>query len=173
MKLSSTFLNLYGWLCLSLSVSAFAHGPQAINSKLLEQHARRKTSLSPRFTLQDSRPSGLVAASNTTGEFPEQWFTQPTDHFSQDPQTFKQRYWVNKRHYIPGTNGPVIVIDAGETSGEDRLPFLETGIAEILANATGGIGVVLEHRYVRRSPTSSSSSPAHPSDYLSTGTMVS
>jgi hypothetical protein len=149
MKLSSTPLNLYGWLCLSLSVSGFAHGPQAINSKLLEQHARRKTSLSPRFALQDSRPSGLAAASNATGGFPEQWFTQPIDHFSQDSQTFKQRYWINKRHYIPG--GPVIVIDAGEASGEDRLPFLDTGIAEILANATGGIGVVLEHRYVRPS----------------------
>ena len=41
----------------------------------------------------------------------------------------------------------VIVLDGGETSGEDRLPFLDTGIVEILARATGGIGVVLEHRY--------------------------
>jgi hypothetical protein len=40
------------------------------------------------------------------------------------------------------------MIDGGETSGEDRLPFLDTGVADILAKATGGIGVVLEHRYV-------------------------
>ena len=78
-------------------------------------------------------------------EFPEQWFEQPLDHFSNDPHSFKQRYWVNKRHYKKG--GPVIVLDGGETSGEDRLPFLDTGIVEILTKATNGLGVVLEHRY--------------------------
>jgi hypothetical protein len=60
---------------------------------------------------------------------------------------FKQRYWVNKRHYKEGGGGPVIVLDGGETSGEDRIPFLDTGIVDILAKATGGVGVVLEHRY--------------------------
>ena len=30
---------------------------------------------------------------------------------------------------------------------QERLPFLDTGIVEILARATGGIGIVLEHRY--------------------------
>ena len=44
----------------------------------------------------------------------------------------------------PGT--PVIVIDGGETNWEDRLSFLDTGIADILEQATGGVGVVLEHR---------------------------
>ncbi|KAF8845504.1 peptidase S28 [Paxillus ammoniavirescens] len=80
-------------------------------------------------------------------EFPEQFFTQPTDHAEPSQGTFKQRYWVNTRHYVPGSGGPVIVLDGGETSGEDRLPFLDTGIVEILANATGGVGVILEHRY--------------------------
>lgn len=78
-------------------------------------------------------------------EFAEQWFEQPLDHFSNDSHTFLQRYWVNDRHYKEG--GPVIVLDGGETSGEDRIPFLDTGIVEILANATHGLGVVLEHRY--------------------------
>ena len=41
----------------------------------------------------------------------------------------------------------MIVLDGGETSGKNRIPFLDTGIVEILANATGGLGVVLEHRY--------------------------
>lgn len=41
----------------------------------------------------------------------------------------------------------MFVLDGGETSGEDRLPFLDTGIADILPKATGGIGIVLEHRY--------------------------
>ena len=30
---------------------------------------------------------------------------------------------------------------------KDRLPFLDTGIVEILAKATNGLGIVLEHRY--------------------------
>lgn len=34
-----------------------------------------------------------------------------------------------------------------EQETQDRLPFLDTGIVEILARATGGVGVVLEHRY--------------------------
>lgn len=29
----------------------------------------------------------------------------------------------------------------------DRLPFLDTGIMDILAKATNGLGIVLEHRY--------------------------
>ena len=32
-------------------------------------------------------------------------------------------------------------------SFQDRLPFLDTGIVEILARATNGVGIVLEHRY--------------------------
>lgn len=87
-----------------------------------------------------------IAVEPDYSEFREQWFEQPLDHFAEnDHHTFKQRYWVNKRHYKKG--GPVIVLDGGETSGEDRLPFLDTGIVEILTKATDGLGVVLEHRY--------------------------
>ncbi|KAF8717707.1 Peptidase S28, partial [Rhizoctonia solani] len=75
-----------------------------------------------------------------------QYFKQPLDHFDKSVNgTFGQRYWVNKEYYEPG--GPVFVLDGGETSGEDRLPFLQTGILAILANATKGLGIVLEHRY--------------------------
>ncbi|KAF8316052.1 hypothetical protein DL93DRAFT_2193817 [Clavulina sp. PMI_390] len=81
-------------------------------------------------------------------EFPEQYFEQPIDHWApENPGVFGQRYWVNARHWKKDGGGPVIVIDGGETSGEDRLPFLDTGIADILAHATGGLGIVLEHRY--------------------------
>ncbi|KAL7421306.1 Serine carboxypeptidase S28 [Cryptotrichosporon argae] len=74
------------------------------------------------------------------------YHTQPVSHF--DPAvngTFGQRYWADASAYTPG--GPVFVLDGGETSGEDRLPFLEHGILQILANATGGLAIVLEHRY--------------------------
>ena len=163
MRLSSAFLTLCGSLSLSLHVAALAHSPQAINRWLLE----RSPSFS-RFTIQDAQSEGSLAASNMDGEFPEQWFTQPLDHFSKGSPTFRQRFWVNKRHYVPGNNGPVIVIDGGETSGEDRLPFLDTGIADILAQATGGVGVVLEHRYVRMGGVATC-----PSNHLSAVTMVS
>lgn len=86
------------------------------------------------------QPRAASAAS-----FPVFNFTQPLDHFKKTGFTFNQRFWVSTRHYAPG--GPVIVLDGGETSGEDRLPFLDTGIVDILANATHGLGVILEHRY--------------------------
>ena len=59
--------------------------------------------------------------------------------------TWNQRFWVSDRHYVSG--GPVFVLDGGEDTGEDRLPYLDTGIVDILTNATGGLGIVLEHRY--------------------------
>jgi hypothetical protein len=45
----------------------------------------------------------------------------------------------------------VIVLDSGESSGQGRLPYLQQGIVQILANATGGLGIVLEHRYYGQS----------------------
>ncbi|KAF8651928.1 hypothetical protein AX16_004572 [Volvariella volvacea WC 439] len=97
---------------------------------------------------QPQRPFNVKPSPTT---FRARWFRQPLDHFAKDGSggghTWHQRYWVNLRHYRPRLGAPVIVIDGGETSGEDRLPFLDTGIAEILARAMGGIGIVLEHRY--------------------------
>ncbi|EIN12709.1 peptidase S28 [Punctularia strigosozonata HHB-11173 SS5] len=90
--------------------------------------------------------------SSALPSFEAYWFEQPLDHFArEDTQTWRQRYWINTRHYKPNSSAPVIVLDGGETSGANRLPFLDTGIVEILAKATGGVGVVLEHRYYGRS----------------------
>jgi hypothetical protein len=58
-----------------------------------------------------------------TYDFRAQWFEQPLDHFAKHSgHSWHQRFWVNSRHYKPGTNAPVIVIDGGETSGEVSRP---------------------------------------------------
>lgn len=81
------------------------------------------------------------------------YLTVPLDHFHNDSlydphtnETFRLRYWFDASHYKEGA-GPVIVLQGGETSGTDRLPFLQKGIIAQLAKATNGLGVVLEHRY--------------------------
>lgn len=77
--------------------------------------------------------------------FPQYNFSQPLDHSEHIGFPFNQRYWVSDRYYKPG--GPVIVLDSGESSGTERLPYLQQGIVDILTNATGGLGIILEHRY--------------------------
>lgn len=76
----------------------------------------------------------------------------PVDHFHNDStyephsdDTFPLRFWFDASHYKSG--GPVIVLQGGETGGDDRLPYLQKGLLAQLAKATNGIGVVLEHRY--------------------------
>lgn len=45
-----------------------------------------------------------------------EWFRQPLDHFyNETGDTWLQRYWVSTRHYKPGSGGPVVVLDGGET----------------------------------------------------------
>ncbi|GJJ10727.1 hypothetical protein Clacol_004954 [Clathrus columnatus] len=81
-------------------------------------------------------PSGIVLAT----------FTQPLDHF--DPtntHTFEQQYWVNAEFYKDG--GPVFVIDSGEGPGAARIPFIQNGVAAKVCNATGGLALILQHRY--------------------------
>ena len=41
----------------------------------------------------------------------------------------------------------MILLQSGETSVTNRLPYLQKGIVYQLAKATGGMGVILEHRY--------------------------
>ncbi|KAI0742186.1 peptidase S28 [Irpex lacteus] len=124
-------------------------GAQGINLWKLNKLASEYSQAS--LNVQGSQQTPLELNARPYLEFPAHWFIQPVDHFSNSSETFRQRYWINTRHYKPRTGAPVIVIDGGETSGEDRLPFLDTGIADIVAKATGGIGVVLEHRYTGES----------------------
>lgn len=156
MRLTASFTCLSSLILATLASATTPTSPQHVNFWKLEARARaleasRSVKTSP-LALQDSttgftfQPPGPQQHSDYS-EFPEQFFEQPIDHTDLSQGTFKQRYWISTRHYVPGSGGPVIVLDGGETSGEDRLPFLDTGIVEILTNATGGVGVVLEHRY--------------------------
>ncbi|BGP26294.1 extracelular serine carboxypeptidase [Rhodotorula toruloides] len=89
-----------------------------------------------------------------TATHQEHFFDQLVSH---DPhiapttpgETWQQRYWFDATFYKPG--GPVFLLDAGETDGEGRLPFLSQGILRILSEATGGLGIVFEHRYYGKS----------------------
>ncbi|KAH7883989.1 peptidase S28 [Phlebopus sp. FC_14] len=156
--IAATIVSLF-FLALTHAVtpSRRPFSPQDINLWRLEARIKAaRASQASHLTLQDPGSTGFAFglseysdAPNT--KFPDQYFTQPIDHFNASHGTFGQRYWVNKRHYVPGSGGPVIVLDGGETSGENRIPFLDTGIVDILAKATGGVGVVLEHRYYGKS----------------------
>ena len=80
------------------------------------------------------------------------YFDQLIDHFPHSaryapstPGTFQQRYWFDDTHYKPG--GPIFLYIGGEVDGTARFSNLQTGIINILMNATGGLGVILENRY--------------------------
>ncbi|KAJ3833081.1 serine carboxypeptidase S28-domain-containing protein [Lentinula raphanica] len=156
MILRTVVLAILGCLTHASNPHLLKLGPQGVNLWKLEQ-------LHSRSSQQPRKDSLLVQGASeasfhpsfehgTKPEFTAQWFEQPLDHFGGSTNdTFMQRYWINTRHYQPGTGAPVIVLDGGETNGEAsatrKIPFLDTGIVDILAQATGGLGVVLEHRY--------------------------
>ena len=85
-------------------------------------------------------------------QYPAHIIDMPIDHFPNNPRyaphtnaTFAQRYYFDPTYYKPG--GPIYLYIGGETSGPSRFSNLETGIIQILMNATGGLGVILENRY--------------------------
>ncbi|KAI1661656.1 peptidase S28 [Daldinia decipiens] len=82
------------------------------------------------------------------------YFDQKVNHFPDNELfsksnlsrgTFKQRYYFDSSYYKPG--GPVYLYISGETSGPSRFSNLQTGIIQILMQATNGLGVILENRY--------------------------
>ncbi|KDE05232.1 hypothetical protein MVLG_04367 [Microbotryum lychnidis-dioicae p1A1 Lamole] len=97
-----------------------------------------------------SRDVAVRLAPRDEPEYQAYTFDQLVSHLDSVPapvkgQTFKQRYWMNAKHYKRG--GPVFLLDAGETNGKERFPFWRQGILEILSKAHNGIGIILEHRY--------------------------
>ncbi|KAF2704383.1 hypothetical protein K504DRAFT_390113 [Pleomassaria siparia CBS 279.74] len=99
--------------------------------------------------LRNGEPEKRQAA---TAAYAAHTIDMPIDHFLSNPRykphangTFKQRYFFDSSYYKPG--GPVFLYIGGETSGESRFSNLQTGIIQILMEATNGLGVILENRY--------------------------
>ncbi|KAG9243083.1 serine carboxypeptidase S28-domain-containing protein [Calycina marina] len=137
----------------------------AIEQKLSASHLSPQATndianISQRTTISTGREhhEDVLAAQSSTADYdprklyPPHYLSIPIDHFHNESKyaphthdTFPLRYWFDAQFYTPG--GPVIVLQGGETSGVGRLKFLQKGIVYLLARATGGIGVILEHRY--------------------------
>ncbi|GAA6033813.1 hypothetical protein JCM8097_000354 [Rhodosporidiobolus ruineniae] len=148
-------------LLAALSTSASASSSSLHSSQLLKDAPALPISLFRHLRSQEQRAEALPV-SHAEGQVPflapttakpaheAHRFDQLVSHIDAVPPptpsaTFKQRYWFDASHYKPG--GPVFLLDGGETDGANRLPFLESGILRLLGEATGGIGVVFEHRY--------------------------
>jgi hypothetical protein len=76
-------------------------------------------------------------------------FTQPLDHFDGSTNvTFEQRFWYTLEHLDakrkPDSVVPLIVYDGGETSGDNRLSNLRSGVVNDIARAVQGIPIILE-----------------------------
>ncbi|KAI0435247.1 extracelular serine carboxypeptidase-like protein [Xylaria sp. FL1042] len=87
-------------------------------------------------------------------QYEAHYFQQKINHFPQNKlpyanETFTQRYYFDTTYYKPG--GPVYLYISGETSGPSRFSNLQTGIIQILMEATDGLGVILENRYYGQS----------------------
>eukprot|EP00092_Neocalanus_flemingeri_P028013 GFUD01030416.1.p1 GENE.GFUD01030416.1~~GFUD01030416.1.p1 ORF type:complete len:490 (+),score=98.51 GFUD01030416.1:89-1558(+) len=78
----------------------------------------------------------------------EKWLTQRLDHFRPtESRTWKQRYWINWKHYKPG--GPALLMIGGE--GEANPAWMEAGSWLKYAEDEGAAMLLLEHRYYGKS----------------------
>ncbi|KAJ2385606.1 hypothetical protein H4S02_004246 [Coemansia sp. RSA 2611] len=71
------------------------------------------------------------------------YFSQKTDHFGLSSSTFKQKIYINAQHYTSG--GPIFLLNSGETPASPS--YLTAGEPYTLAKATGGLLIIMEHRY--------------------------
>ncbi|KAK5996444.1 putative extracellular serine carboxypeptidase [Cladobotryum mycophilum] len=105
-----------------------------------------------RFLKTNTRPDQTAELDKKYPDIKAYNLSVPVDHFHNDSRyaphsddKFPLRYYLDTSNYKPG--GPVIVLASGEDDASDRLPYIQYGIVPILTKATGGIGIVLEHRY--------------------------
>lgn len=111
------------------------------------------TSAIPRPNLLKSRQLGPIGDNGRPTSYTAYYFDQLIDHFPQSDRyephtgnaTFSQTYYFDDTYYKPG--GPVLLYIGGEVSAESRWSNLQTGIIQILMNATNGLGIVLENRF--------------------------
>ncbi|KAI9740199.1 MAG: hypothetical protein M1834_004777 [Cirrosporium novae-zelandiae] len=136
-------------IVLYLSLVTFATA--TLRSQSISELRKKSEAAKSNLLKRDVDPSTLYPTYN---------ISVPIDHFQTESQyephtndTFSLRYWFDASNYQPG--GPVIVLQSGETDATERLVYLQKGLLAQLAQATNGIGVVLEHRYYGESwPTS-------------------
>ncbi|PIA17008.1 peptidase S28, partial [Coemansia reversa NRRL 1564] len=84
------------------------------------------------------------------------YFDQIIDHFGTNQTTFKQRIFINANHYT--SNGPIYLFNSGETPASPS--YLTAGEPYTLTKATGGMIILIEHRYYGDSyPVSDMSGP--------------
>ncbi|KAK2624620.1 hypothetical protein QTJ16_005813 [Diplocarpon rosae] len=93
---------------------------------------------------------GIVRKQNP--KFPPFRMSVPVDHFHNDSryephsdEMFDLWYWIDYSYYQPGA--PVFLFQAGENLEGGQSDILEKGMLHDLKAATGGMLVVLEHRY--------------------------
>lgn len=131
--------------------------PFIVTDKAVTPIHKLRTGTNPTLSKRQTDSSGEIDPSSLFSAYN---ISVPIDHFSTDSQyephltgNFNLRYWFDDTHYKEG--GPVIMLASGEDTGVDRLPYLQKGIVHQIAEATGGIAVVLEHRFYGTSiPTS-------------------
>ncbi|KAK4050336.1 hypothetical protein OIO90_005129 [Microbotryomycetes sp. JL221] len=126
--------------------------PLGLYRHLKAQTTRSQAQASIGGTTRDTQtvfaPTSTRASLRDT--YQAHWFDQLVSHDPNVPAspvnaTFRQRFWFDATYFKPG--GSVFLLDGGEANAHERLPLLEHGILQILAKATGGIGIVFEHRY--------------------------
>ncbi|KAF2186519.1 peptidase S28 [Zopfia rhizophila CBS 207.26] len=134
------FSAFFGLLfCLQAAATRYGHLPVSQLRKQADQTKAGRRGLARR----DVDPENLYPAYNIS--VPIDFFRNETRYEPHSNDTFELRYWFDASNYKEG--GPVFVLLGGETSGADRLPFLQKGIVAQVTQATGGLGVILEHRY--------------------------
>ena len=99
----------------------------------------------------------------------EEFVQLKLDQFSNDSQTFPNRFWVAESGYKPG--GPVFLYDVGEAdAGPSALFRLQdpSSFVKQIVDQFGGIGIAWEHRYYGKSVPANISldTPASTFQYL-------
>ncbi|KAJ2779818.1 hypothetical protein GGI15_003759 [Coemansia interrupta] len=75
------------------------------------------------------------------------WFRQPVDHFGSNSNTWEQQYLVNYTFYKAG--GPIYLTTPGESPVGTQ--YIDNTHFTVLAKATNGLLVTIEHRFFGQS----------------------